>query len=150
MPPPPPPPRLRRGAAGGDRRGRRRGRRVKISSASSFLGSCAKGREMARKGALRRAGVREAVRGGGFLPGGRRRGSGGEIRGILQFEPIKSTVPRGLSPMRAGRGRKRSLKLVTQSPCHALPNFATIWASTRQVRPKRRGAPARRLGLLHF
>ena len=68
----------------------------------------------------------------------------------MGFEPIKSMVSRGLSPNEAEWGRKRSLKLVTQSPCHALPNFATIQASTRQVRPKRRGAPARRLGLLHF
>ena len=44
----------------------------------------------------------------------------------MGFEPIKSMVPRGLSPIGAERGRKRSLKLVTQSPCHALPNFATI------------------------
>ena len=56
-----------------------------------------------RKGAERRAGVREAARGGGGLLGRRRRGSRrGEIRGILQFEPIKSMVSRGLSPEEAG------------------------------------------------
>ena len=34
-------------------------------------------RERVRNGAEGRAGVREAVRGGGFLPGGRRRGGWG-------------------------------------------------------------------------
>ena len=48
----------------------------------------------------------------GFFWAGEGEVAGGEIRGILQFEPIKSMVSRGLSPMRAGRGRKRSLKLV--------------------------------------
>ena len=57
---------------------------------------------------------REATGGGGFLLGGRRRGGWGEIRGILQFEPIKSMVSRGRSPIGAGWGRKRGLKLVTQ------------------------------------
>jgi len=68
----------------------------------------------------------------------------------VRFEPIKSMVPRGLSPMRAGRGRKRSLKLVTQSPCHALPNFATIQASTRQTRSKRCMTSIARLGSSHL
>ena len=68
----------------------------------------------------------------------------------MQFEPIKSMVQRGLSPIGAGRGRKRSLKLVTQSPCHALPNFATIGASTRQTRSKRCMTSIARLGSSHF
>ena len=40
-------------------------------------------RGRAREGALRRAGVREAAGGGGFLPGGRRRGSGGRDPGQI-------------------------------------------------------------------
>ena len=65
-------------------------------------------REKVRRGAKWRAGVREVVRGGGFLLGRRRRGSGGEIRGILQFEPIKSMASRGLSPMEAGVGGRKA------------------------------------------
>ena len=59
-----------------------RSRRVKFSSASSFLGSCAEGR----------AGVREAAHGGGFFWAGEGEVAGGEIRCVLQLEPIKSMV----------------------------------------------------------
>ena len=117
-------------------------------------------RERVRNGAEGRAGVSKAAGKGGVVRAkeGRRQipALGSSIPDFcfpapeMQFEPIKSMVSRGLSPIGVERGRKRSLKLVTQSPCHALPNFATIEVSTRQVRPKRRGAPARKLGLLHF
>ena len=83
----------------------------------------AKGCEMARKGA--RGCVRPCAA-EGFFWAGEGEVAGGEIRGILRFGPIKSMVSRGLSPNEAEWGRKRSLKLVTQSPCHALPNFATM------------------------
>ena len=96
--------------------------------------ACRIHKEVHRLGAPREtAQARERARGcvgprtaEGFFWAGEGEVAGGEIRCILQFEPIKSAVSRGLSPMRAGRGRKRSLKLVTQSPCHALPNFATM------------------------
>lgn len=45
----------------------------------------------------------------GFFWAGEGEVAGGEIRGILQFEPIKSMVSRGLTPMEAGRGLKRGL-----------------------------------------
>ena len=75
-------------------------------------------REKARKGALRRAGVREAARGGGGGEGRAKKGRrqipalGFSIPDFcfpdpeMQFEPIKSMVSRGLSPIGAGWGRR--------------------------------------------
>ena len=76
---------------------------MKISSASSFFMRGAKGCEMARNGAQ---GCVRPCAAEGFFWAGEGEVAGGEIRGILQFEPIKSMVSRGLSPMRAGRGRR--------------------------------------------
>ena len=73
---------------------------MKISSASSFFMRGAKGREKARKGARGCVRPRTAE---GFFWAGEGEVAGGEIRGILQFEPIKSMVSRGLSPIGAGR-----------------------------------------------
>ena len=58
----------------------------------------AKGCEMARNGA--RGCVRPCAA-EGFFWAGEGEVAGGEIRGVLQFEPIKSMVPRGLSPENA-------------------------------------------------
>ena len=58
-------------------------------------------RGKARRGALRRAGVSKAAGAEGFFRAGEGEVAGGEIRGILQFEPIKSMVSRGLSPENA-------------------------------------------------
>ena len=54
---------------------------------------------MARKGARGCVRPRAAE---GFFWAGEGEVAGGEIRGILQFEPIKSMVSRGLSPEEAG------------------------------------------------
>ena len=69
-------------------------------------------REKARKGALRRAGVSKAAGGGGEVRAkkGRRQipALSSSIPDFcfpdpeMQFEPIKSVVSRGLSPMEAG------------------------------------------------
>ena len=59
----------------------------------------AKGCEMARKGA--RGCVRQCAAEGFFLAG-EGAAAGGEIRGLMRFEPIKSMVSRGLSPEEAG------------------------------------------------
>ena len=96
---------------------------TKRTAAILLARKSAKGCEMARKGAR---GCRRPRAAEGFFRAGEGEVAGGEIRGILRFEPIKSMVSRGLSPIGAGWGRKRGLKLVTQSPCYALPNFATM------------------------
>lgn len=60
-------------------------------------------REKARKGAR---GCRRPRAAEGFFRAGEGEVAGGEIRGVLRFEPIKSMVSRGLSPIEAGWGRK--------------------------------------------
>ena len=55
--------------------------------------------EMARKGARGCVRPRAAE---GFFWAGEGEVAGGEIRGLMRFEPIKSMVSRGLSPEEAG------------------------------------------------
>ena len=79
---------------------------MKISSASSFFMSSAKGCEMARKDAL---GCVRPCAAEGFFRAGEGEVAGGEIRGILQFEPIKSMVS-GWFRGRSGGGRAESMR----------------------------------------
>ena len=66
----------------------------------------AKGCEMARKGAR---GCRRPRAAEGFFRAGEGEVAGGEIRGILQFEPIKSMVS-GWFRGRSGGGRAESMR----------------------------------------
>ena len=72
--------------------------------------ACRIHKEVHRLGAPREtAQARERARGcrrpreaEGFFQAGEGEVAGGEIRGILRFEPIKSMLSRGLSPIEAG------------------------------------------------
>ena len=108
---------------------------------------------------VRRGKPRKGAGGRGGVEGrGRRRGSlrrrkiffEGRFSAPKMRRPNKINGFAGSVPNRVGVGRKRSLKLVTQSPCRALPNFATIGASTRQTRSKRCMTSIARLGSSHL
>ena len=62
-----------------------------------------------RNGAEGRAGVSKAAGAEGFFWAGEGEVAGGEIRGILQFEPIKSMVS-GWFRGRSGGGRAESMR----------------------------------------
>ena len=66
-------------------------------------------REKARKGALSARGCRRPRAAEGFFQAGEGEVAGGEIRGILQFEPIKSMVS-GWFRGRSGGGRAESMR----------------------------------------
>ena len=63
----------------------------------------------------------------GFFRAGEGEVAGGEIRGILQFEPIKSMVSRGLSPIEAEWGAKTRPQI---SGAVALPRVAEFCYNT--------------------
>ena len=70
--------------------------------------------------------MREAAGGGGGACAEEKIFFEGRFSAPKMRRPNKINGFAGSVPNRVGVGRKRSLKLVAQSPCHALPNFATM------------------------